>query len=282
MEYPIDITIGTAMEGYESLWIKGEAGAGKMFGVSLGSTRLSKTGLNDLLVANAGDLTSDDPYPTVYIFNWEALDGDLDEIDTDHAIVNMIDTTSETGFGWGGMVAVDFNYDSDLDLAISAHSANYDEIENSGRIDIFLNTDAGLDASPSSNIHGENEYEILGYHMSSCYDMTTGTPLPWRLNGVPSSSSDQAILAGARQGQPYAAPQVQGPGYAGLWYVNSGQEIAASDADIFFSPSGNVDFYYSAYIGDVNGDGYVDIAVGDPSANVDTDTNAEGQIWFFY
>lgn len=166
--------------------------------------------------------------------------------------------SSNSFFGWKIRALGDFNHDGYADIAVAAIGAN----DNLGALYIYQGSASGLATTPVSTLTGAGPWTYFG-RIFEVGD-TNG-------DGIPD------ILVGA------SSPVAGIPGMAWI-YRGSTSGYANTKAETLFAPIALADsdgFGNSvAVLGDVDGDGYPDVAVAAPSYF--QDTKNFGLITVFY
>jgi hypothetical protein len=149
---------------------------------------------------------------------------------------------ANSSFGWSVAGIGDVNRDGFGDVAVGAYGA----ASNTGRAYLYLGSASGLSATPATGLTGSEPGGNFGASIASAGD----------LNG--DGYADLAV--GARGPDGFMASS---PGHAYL-YLGSSTGLGATPATVLSGPDGVGGAFGGSVgcAGDVNGDGYADVAVG--------------------
>ncbi len=171
---------------------------------------------------------------------------------------------SSLGYSW--MPAGDVNGDRFDDLIVSAYAYDSATFTNAGRVYFFTGSDTGLDpSSPDWIIDGEQIDAWLGYSVAGAGDV----------NG---DGYDDVLIGSP--GYDLTAPETSNVGRAYLYLGSASGLLLTPDWVFTGTQSGQSVGIKVAGIGDINGDGYDDIAVSSPGW--DGETTNEGIVYVFY
>ncbi|MEW5854085.1 MAG: integrin alpha [Myxococcota bacterium] len=190
--------------------------------------------------------------------------GRPDGLDTVHDL-KLVGETANDGFGVSVAPAGDMNGDGYSDLIVGGYQAQ-GLAPLSGRAYVFLGARTGqISTVPSLVIDGEGGDDALGVSVSSAGDV----------NG----DGYGDVIVGAM-----FAPG-EGPS-TGRAYIHLGASTASMDAapDTVLAGFADHDFFGQsvAGAGDLDGDGYADVVVGAPRADVDAVANDDsGRVYVF-
>jgi hypothetical protein len=168
------------------------------------------------------------------------------------------------GYSW--MPAGDVNGDSYDDLIIGAYGYDTATYTNAGKAYLFPGSENGLDpAAPAWTLEGEQENNYLGYVVAGAGDV----------NG----DGYDDVLVGSHA-YDLSAPAVSNAGRA-LLFFGSASGLALTPDWVFTGSQENQSVGIGlAGVGDINGDGYDDIAVG--ATGWDNETTDEGSVYVFF
>jgi hypothetical protein len=252
----MDLTDGTNSNG--SVRIAGPAGQDDNGGGYVFSSNFDKMGGSDIVVA--APFSSSCSVGLLYGFSVDKdayasslMNIDWNDMDT---IFDNPEPAKNSRIGLWGLDAIDFDGDGWLDLMIGDErgGTNY-----KGRIYVHMNNGSGaIDTDYTQFLTGVADNEQFGLPISIGY--VVADDLPVRINGLPGpggTATDQAVVAGARETN-------SGTGFAALFYGGFSAGCTTDDADVLFpSPTSSVSYHWSNWVGDIDGDGFVDLAVGD-------------------
>jgi len=154
-----------------------------------------------------------------------------------------------TGLGSAVAGAGDLNFDGFDDLIVGASG---DDIEGSGRGSVVVYS--GADGSEMFRFAGKNDFDFMGTSVDGGHD-ANGDGVPDFVIGS-SFTSELANRGGSVQ-------VYSGADGSELWRID-GQYALNSIGD------------NAAFAGDMNGDGFDDVMVGDPRGGYDGDVNSDG------
>jgi len=291
-----------------------DAATSDAFGWSVGGGQdLNDDGYDDLVVGAPGSDTTDTDAGAVYVYYGGvsgvsagtediflassgaasdqfgiavALSGDVDGDDTPDVLVGADGTDSETGsvyvvghtarltttdaddedyFGYAVARAGDIDADGYDDVAIGAHGAGPSSVTN-GSIYVYFGSASGLDLDSEQELDGDWS-EQLGLDLAGAGDV----------NG----DGYDDLVSGALSAE--SPVSTQDPGVAYVYY-GSATGVSESNSTTLYNPSPSGTGYLGFGMdvdgaGDVNGDGYDDIIVGDVSYNPGT---YSGRVYVFY
>jgi len=185
-----------------------------------------------------------------------------------NAVNATVDTSrsyGETGdcFGWSVSTRGDINNDGRADMVVGA-PRNIENQDNPGLAYVYLSGTGGPGSTPDVTLTGDDDGDAFGYVADICGD-------------VDGDGYDDILVT---------APSHNGTSDydIGKSYLYLGDATGGSTSPSWTYTGGAQGdlFGYSAQgIGDVNGDGYDDIAVGAPLADTSTLTDA-GRVFVFY
>ncbi|MBD3221217.1 T9SS type A sorting domain-containing protein [bacterium] len=192
----------------------------------------------------------------VHVFEGSTSPNPGPDTDADLVLQSSAAATGDNEFGYSVAAIGSFDGDLDPDLAVGAPYSNEGGLQR-GRVEIFL---GGVDADENGDFH--------------CAGPAPGSRLGWSVAGVGDvlGSGLPDVLMGA----PYDDVGGSDAGRAFLWPGGSGD---VADADLLDeapreglvdAPAGDHFGTWCAGIGDIDGDGGDDYAVGAPDGNVES------------
>ncbi len=254
----MDLTDGTNSNG--SVRIAGPSGLDTASGSYMTAANFDKTTGTDLVIASSYETACQVGLLYGFAIDKDAYESsvlDLAWSELDNVIPNPA-PSKFSYLGLWGLTPFDQDGDSWLDLAAGSWTGGTSLV---GRVNVYENDGTGiLNTTVSQYVEGAVSLEELGRPIAQGFDATAG--MPTRLNGLVGAggtATDQAIVAGAFQ-------EDAGDGRAALFYAGFSGNPAITEADVLFeAPAGAVEHHWVNWIGDVDGDGYSDLAIGDPS-----------------
>ncbi len=288
----LDLSAGTP-DVNGTLWIKGRDAAYLAAGGGVAGIKLdADSDYTDLVFAQPfGAIEAGvSPSEVNLLRGWDVpKTADFNTIDLHLPLPTTLLTLTQldsgfTYFGLQGLAAIDFDGNGHQDLAIGAYAADYAaDGADYGNVFVYLNNGSGgLSASPDHYTRGILNSENYGLPVASMYDFTrppstAGATIPdpraWRINGPPEATtgSDHAIFSGSSVYGGSANDRTATLFYTDGWATDEFRKTDKEDEndtdhiyDILFPPAGDsVINHWTGFVGDLNGDGYVDLAVGD-------------------
>lgn len=202
----------------------------------------------------------------------------MDELDADEAIWNPgFKCPSGTFHGYpNAQVVMDWDGDGCPDILVGGQGYEYNIDENSGAVLLWLNTKTDgvctgnfvqiVDERIVNGLGGKHVNpppDALGMPIANFTDVTKLLPSKVKFNGMPGVGSDVALIVGSSQFQSDDY-YFTGDGAVYFWWAGfSGFKTTAQYDIKFDTPSGGVNYFYVQFVGDLDGDGYVDMAILD-------------------
>lgn len=268
---PITIDLVSGANANGTIRIDGLSG---LAGRGLAGADLDRDGFTDLLITSSSGGTNNRGQLWVLKgFEVTKAPHDLTVLsagDLDQVISFLGPVANASFFGVNSTVAMDFDGDGCTDAVVGAAGANQGTtLTNSGNVLAYLGGKSGslctgvLDSSPSAVVHGAATWDLFGMVTVGNTNMTGEAPSVYRLNGELTSPTDLAFVGGAPQHN-RGTQTSTGPGYAKLFFAGFSGTDGVGSADVHFeAPVGSTAFHWVGFVGDLNGDGYVDLAIGD-------------------
>ena len=195
-----------------------------------------------------------------------ALDADIQLLPATTPGWTYTGEQAQSNLGYSWMPAGDVNGDRYDDLIVGAHNYDTTTHTNAGRVYLFTGSETGLDpANPDWTMDGEQINAYLGYSVAGAGDV----------NG----DFYDDVLIGSH-GYDLTDPATVDAGRAYLFYGSASGLSLTPDWTFTGTQASQAAGVKVAGIGDVNGDGFDDIAIG--STGWDGETADEGIVYVFY
>lgn len=271
---------GSVRIGQDSAGVDGEPGAGDWFGHSVTSGDFNGDGFDDVAVGAPGD----DDAGASWAGSVTVLYGSASGVSgTDSTFVHqgidgvLDDPEAGDELGWA-LAAVDVDGDGHDDLAAAAPGESISTIAQAGIVHVFSGSPTGVIVDGNMILH-ENTPGVPG--VPEPYDRF-GTSLDggdFDGGGV----GDLAIgVAGEAKGSRTGSGVVQVlPGTEGVGITGSDTKRISQAKFVPDVPEAGDDFGYRVAVGDFNGNGRDDLAVGAPGETVDGAVGAGATHVFF-
>ncbi len=219
------------------------AARGDTFGLTVASAGdVNADGFGDLIVgAPNASPTPERPSGTATIFH-----GNSGGISLAGVSVRLRGAAVGDGFGWSVARAGDVNQDGYSDVIVGAPFAEVAQNPSAGTASVFLGTMAGITVTPARVLGGENASDNFGYAVAGAGDVNSDGP--------------DDIVVGAPF---FGRANMMNAGSTSVFH-GSMNGIAANAAVVMVGEAGGGFGFSVAGAGDVNGDGFGDLIVGEP------------------
>lgn len=271
---------GSVRIGQDSPGVDGEPGAGDWFGHSLTSGDFNNDGFDDVAVGAPGDDDAGASWAGSATVLYGSASGVSGAGSTFvHQGVDEVADDPEAGdeFGWA-LAAADVNGDGFDDLAAAAPGESIDTIAQAGIVHVLRGSPTGVVVEGNVTLH-ENTPGVPGVPEAHDRFGTSIDGGDFDGGGV----GDLAVgVAGEAKGARTASGVVHVmPGTDGVGITGAGTKRLSQAKGVPGSPQAGDEFGYRVTVGDFNGNGRDDLAVGAPGETIDGAVGAGATHVFF-
>lgn len=257
------VTLGATTASAETLTVKKiatftGASASDSFGASVAVVGdINGDGFKDLLIGAAADDTTGSNAGAAYLYLGSAS-GFPANVTAANASAKFVGPSSANGnFGIRLSGAGDLNGDGLSDFAISCHQCSSDGRQYNGNVFVFFGKSAGYSGTVQAStanliIRGNDTRQYLGASVASAGDFN--------------KDGYADLIIGSTNFNGPGTPSGPGAAYLILGKASFPASMLVSSADTKFKYDGSNNFGLAvAGVGDLNGDGFADIAIGSPN-----------------
>lgn len=271
---------GSIRIGQDSPGVDGEPGAGDWFGHSVTSGDFNGDGFDDVAVGAPGD----DDAGASWAGSVTVLYGSASGVSgTGSAFVHqgtdgvLDDPEAGDELGWA-LATADVNGDGYADLAATAPGESIGAVAQAGVVHVLLGSELGVVVDGNTVLH-ENTPGVPG--VPEAYDRFGSSVDGGDFDG--GGVGDLAIgVAGEAKGTRTSSGVVQVlPGTQDVGITGAGTKRLSQAKGVLGKPQAGDDFGYRVAVGDFNGNGRDDLAVGAPGETIDGATGAGATHVFF-